>query len=512
MSTTVCPYLGLLEDPEAHLNYPSFENRCFSTVAREAIPLSEQAVFCLGGQCQSCPRFMALHGAPGANAGAPMPAPPLDMAAPVAVADQVYLAATWAEVTGATPLTGGGPPVPPGRLPRDYSLAVILGGILLGIFLCTGATAGYFSLRALVATALRTTPTPATSATPISIVLVSVTPTPTPLLIPGQATPSPAVVETIPPAAIGTPTLAVFPTDVPIDFATPTPIGIQDITPIPVTPVEVPTRRPSPTLTPLAITPTLIPSPTFTPSTALAIAFTTSKASLLPGQCATNFWEVRNAKEVRYQAVVVATAGSRQECPTKTTTYELTVTDLTNAVTKRTLTVTVLAGTPSPTATRTVTITPWPTPTPTVTPSETPTTTPTPTPTLTPTLTPTFTPIPTATATPFYIDWVYLPDQYSGPGPDVTISFVNHSTTADSLAYSLSEVSLPEGWQAEACSADGCGDSGQTPSVAPGESTTITVKVTIPAEAAGGQGSLALRGRSVADATFSIRIPIAITP
>lgn len=503
MSTSVCPYLGLLEDPDAHLNYPSFENRCYSTVSREAIPLSEQAVFCLGGQCQSCPRFMALHGAPGANAGAPMPAPPLTTVAPVAVA------ATWAEVTGATPLGGDDSALSPGRQQRDYSLVVILGGILLGIFLCTGATAGFFSLRALVSTALETTATPAT---PIAIVLVSVTPTPTPVVLPGQATPSPVMVETIPPAGIGTPTVAVFPTDAPIIFDTPTPIIVQDITPIPVTPIEVPTRRPSPTLTPVLFTPTLIPSPTFTPSTALSIAFTTSKASILPGQCATNFWEVRNAKEVRYQAVVVASAGSRQECPTKTTTYELTVTDLNNAVTKRTLTVTVLAGTPSPTATRTVTLTPWPTPTPTVTPSETPTRTPTPTPTLTPTLTPTFTPVPTATVTPFYIDWSYLPDQYSGPGPDVTISFVNRSTTADSLAYELSEVSLPDGWQVEACNSDGCGSSGQSPSVAPGDSTTVTVRINIPAEATGQQATLALRGRSTGDAAFSFRIPITIVP
>lgn len=505
MSTSACPYLGLLEDPEAHFNYPSFENRCYSTVAREAIPLSEQAVFCLGGQCQSCPRFMALHGAPGANANAPMPAPPLTTAAPVAVA------ATWAAVTGATPPAGGDSPLPPGRQARDYSLVVILGGILLGIFLCTGAAAGYFSLRALVSTALQTTATPATPGTPISIVLVSVTPTPTPLPVPGQITPSPAVVETIPPAVIGTPTLAVFPTEPPIAVVTPTPIINQEVTPIPVTPIAAPTRRPSPTLTPAAITPTLIPSPTFTPSTALSIAFTTSKSSILPDQCATNFWEVRNAKEVRYQAVVVAAAGSRQECPTKTTTYELTVTDLNNTVYKRTLTVTVLAGTPSPTVTRTVTFTPWPTATPTVTPSETPTRTPTPTPTLTPTLTPTFTPIPTLTATPFYIDWAYPTSQFSGPGPDFPIPFINQSTTADSLLFDLSEVSLPEGWQAEACTADGCGSSGQTPSVAPGESTTITVRFTVPAEATGVQASAALRARSAADATFSVRIPITIT-
>ncbi len=499
MSASACPYLGLLEDPEAHLNYPSFENRCFSTVAREAIPLSEQAVFCLGGQCQSCPRFMALHGPPGSDQGAVLP-PPAAVAAPVAAA------ALWGEpaTMPLAPVAGQ----PPNGRGRDYSLAIILGGILLGIFLCTGATAGYFSLRALVTTALRTTATPST---PVVVVLVSVTPTPPTPLVPGQVTPTPAIVETIPPPVIGTPTMAVFPTEPPVVVETPTPSIIQQTTPIPVTPVEVPTRRPSPTLTPL-FTPTLVPSPTFTPSTALLITFTTSKASVLPGQCATNFWDVRNAKEVRYQAVVVAAAGSRQECPTKSTTYELTVTDNNNAVTKRTLTITVLPGTPSPTATRTVTLTPWPTATPTATPTETPTKTPTPTPTLTPTDTPTATPVPTATATPYFIDWSYLPDQYSGPGPDVTISFTNKSSTADSLSYGLAVLSLPEGWQVQACTADGCGDSGQTPLVAPGSSTTISVKFTLPADTAGQQASVTLLARSTSDATLSMRIPITLAP
>jgi uncharacterized membrane protein len=127
-------------------------------------------------------------------------------------------------------------------------------------------------------------------------------------------------------------------------------------------------------------------------------------------------------------------------------------------------------------------------------------------------LTPTFTPIPTATATPFYINWVPLPDQYSGPGPDVDISFTNKSTTADNLAYDLSKLGLPEDWQAEACTADGCGDSGRTPAVGPGASTTIKVKFTIPAGASGVHASVALSAHSAADATFSVRIPITIAP
>lgn len=498
MTATVCPYLGLIDDAEAHLSYASFENRCYATVAREAIPLSEQAVFCLGGRYRSCPRFMALHGAPQPEADVEMTPLPLPAMAAGAAPPPVYGPAPM----GPIPAAGG----------RDWSMAIILGGILLGVFLCIGGIAGYFSLQALVTTTLPPTPT--------TLPLVLATPTPTlagpPVLVATPTPPPDQPPATDTPVSAATPTPPEeepFPTPFP-EAETPTPIPTS--TPFPQeTPVDTPTRRPPPTFTP-AFTSTPFPTstPVFTPTPgALSITFTASKIAIAAGECVTVSWNVQNATSVLFEQLGVAGVGSREECPTITTTYTLTVTDRFGSITKRTLTITVSAGTPTVTPTASITFTPWPTPTPTPTLTPTPIPTSTPTPTITPTYTPTPTQIPTLTPTPFFAEWTVQPASYNGSGPDVGITFTNRGSGYDNLNVSLSSLDLPAGWSVVLCNGiNTCGSGVGTQGLAPGEGETVTVRFTIPADTPpGSRGSAAARARSVVDPSLVIEVPIVIT-
>ncbi|HID34625.1 MAG TPA: hypothetical protein EYP25_08675, partial [Anaerolineae bacterium] len=216
MSASVCPYLGLLDDPDAHLNYPSFENRCYATIARESIPLSEQAVFCLGGQFKSCPRYMALHGSPQPEPNTleegPLPPPP---AVPGGGAAQPPV-----------PVYVPYPIMPAQPRGKDWSLVMLIGGVLLAIFLCSSLAAGYFSMKALFRTALPPTPTttvaeggtPGGEAPPVGT--------------PG--TPAPGS-----PVPTATPTSNIAPPP----MATPTPTSLGgELTPTPLGPTATPTR------------------------------------------------------------------------------------------------------------------------------------------------------------------------------------------------------------------------------------------------------------------------------
>ena len=480
MTAPVCPYLGLLDDPEAHLNYPSFENRCYSTIARESIQLSEQSVFCLGGQYQSCPRYMAVHGPPQADSTiemAPVPIPP----APVtqAATEPVPLPTYVAPVPVAQPSSG-----------RDWSLAIILGGMLVGILLCVGAFAGYFSLRALVST-LPGTPTP-----PVVVVIPvapSATPTPTITSIPPQESPTITPV-TAPTTPTVTPTLDMLAT------STPTPLP-GTATRLPATP----TRRPAPTKTPRP-TSTRAPTPVRTATAGpVAISFTATKTSIFYGQCTTIIWRVTNAKEVYYEGRGVNGSDSSEECPKVTTTYTLKVIDKRNVTTTKTLSITVKPGTPTVTPTGSPTVTPWPTATPTVTPTVTATRTTTPTPT------PTATPTPTLTPTPFIVEWSASPPNYTGSGPDVDIVFTNTGFVSDQLLLSLSDSQLPQGWQVEICLGSDCGPSKTTPLIDPDGVTGATVHFTIPQGAPpGASGSVKLKANSVKDSEYRLFVNITV--
>lgn len=477
----VCPYLGLLDDPEAHLNYASFENRCYATIARESIPLSEQSVFCLGGQFKSCPRFMAVHGPPQQDQtieAAPLPMPH-------------YVAAAEAQPMTPAPVPTYVATVPVVQQPggRDWSLAIILGGLLVGIFLCVGAVAGYFSLRALVSTTL-----PETTKTPPPVLVVippgSPSPTSTQEILPSGEPP------TITPVTEPSTPPALQPTFTPVSGAVPPPPNVTS--PPPTSPSRAtPTRRPPPTKT-RPPTSTRAPTPvrTSTPRPA-TISFVASPTFTIQGNCSTVTWNVTNASAVYYEGRGVNGNGSKQECPKTTTTYKLRVIDQRGATINRTVTVTVRQGTPTRTPTATITLSPTYTPTGTATPTPTATWTPTPTPTPTATVTPTVTP------TPMHIEWSAVPDNYNGPGPDVSISFTNHGNSSDAMLLSLGSSSSG----AEICLGNDCGSNKTTPLVAPGSSTSVTVR--FPENTASGT-SVTLEARSVTDIDYRLRIGITI--
>ncbi len=488
MSASVCPYLGLLDDPDAHLNYPSFENRCYVTIARESIPLSEQAVFCLGGQYKNCPRYMALHGPPQPEPNT-VDAGPLP---PPAASSSVQ------QTSAPVPVYVPYPIAPPERRGKDWSMAMLIGGVLLVVFLCTGAVAGYFSMKALFRAALPPTPTAAMAEKgtttpdailPPEVITVTMTATPTEII---TATSTPA--NPPPDEATATPTFTPF-----VVTPTPAPGGTP-------TPRPTPTRRPRPTSTPYR-TPTPRPTSAHTPTPpAVAISFTATKTSIVEGECTTLKWRVTNARAVYLNNVGVPGVSSKKVCPIKNTTYKLKVIDLRNYTTTKSLTILVRKGTPSPTPTRTATWTPWPTLTPTDTPTVTPTPTATPTPTPSPT--PTSTPL-APTPTPFIIEWQANPTSYTGPGPDVGITFTNQSTVTDSLLLSLQNLQVPTGWSVSICYGNNCAASQTSPDTPPGGSTMPVVRFTIPAGSAG-TGSVRLRGVSIQDPDSIITVPITV--
>ncbi len=59
MARRFCPYLGLRNDAESHISYPSYDNFCYASGERRVVSMSEQARFCLSGQHQTCYQFSA---------------------------------------------------------------------------------------------------------------------------------------------------------------------------------------------------------------------------------------------------------------------------------------------------------------------------------------------------------------------------------------------------------------------------------------------------------------------
>jgi hypothetical protein len=96
----------------------------------------------------------------------------------------------------------------------------------------------------------------------------------------------------------------------------------------------------------VAALPTVTPLPTQTPSA--GIAFTADPSTINQGQCSTLAWQTQNVKAVyvypqgqAWQNYGVAGTGTRQVCPTTTTTYEMRVVKLDDSVEIRQVTVTV---------------------------------------------------------------------------------------------------------------------------------------------------------------------------
>jgi hypothetical protein len=53
-----CPYLGLKEDPDTHLGFPSGGNICLRTSTATSISNHHQSDFCLSARTSSCPNYL----------------------------------------------------------------------------------------------------------------------------------------------------------------------------------------------------------------------------------------------------------------------------------------------------------------------------------------------------------------------------------------------------------------------------------------------------------------------
>lgn len=54
MTRRFCPCLGLRDDAETHISYPSYDNFCYASGERRVVSMSEQARYCLSGQHTTC--------------------------------------------------------------------------------------------------------------------------------------------------------------------------------------------------------------------------------------------------------------------------------------------------------------------------------------------------------------------------------------------------------------------------------------------------------------------------
>lgn len=106
---------------------------------------------------------------------------------------------------------------------------------------------------------------------------------------------------------------------------------------------------------------TLVAKPTgpiASPLPAASITFYADATSLVSGRCTTIHWQVANVSQVALDNAPVNPSGTRQDCPSQTTTHILRVTTLDKQTVQRTLTINVISPsrtfTPfAPTPTRT---------------------------------------------------------------------------------------------------------------------------------------------------------------
>ena len=104
---------------------------------------------------------------------------------------------------------------------------------------------------------------------------------------------------------------------------------------VPVIDVAFINPPPTPTPTPL---PTEVPEP--------VILFYASNGTVNEGQCVILGWDVERIKEVYYQNEGVTGHGTREECPTVTTTYHLRVVKHDDSIVDRYITITVIPAAP----------------------------------------------------------------------------------------------------------------------------------------------------------------------
>jgi hypothetical protein len=405
-SLSTCPYLGT-EAGNSRLGeaveYPSFENRCWTTTRPIPLLLTDQATLCLCNAYLHCPRFLAARAA---RQGQERPAtvqPPADNDSITSAIKELE-----ADVQAAA--------IAQTKSRRRWGW-IGAGLIFMSSILCGGLFAAYVGWQMVRSDTVATSPgevntlaAPAQTQTnqqPQTFIFVTATSEPQAAIAqaPSQANPQPAVNSQGGPTPIYP--QAVQPTPVPAgaesqqpppslsDIAQETnataslPSNLPDLAANEPAPtlnfdLQIPTRRPTPVLdiptsTPATVeTPT--PQPTATPAPPLgtpSVIFYVDEDVIEPDECTTVFWRVENVKEVYYENIGVNGAGQQEECVSDDHgDYNLMVVFANGATQWYTVTVDVIAptNTPAPTPTKTQ----EPEPTATWTP-DVPTDTPTPT-------------------------------------------------------------------------------------------------------------------------------------
>jgi hypothetical protein len=465
------------------VEYPSFENRCWSSETPVGILLTDQATLCLCPAYRQCPRFGAARATRQGHTAAATPPPP----------DADALSQALNELEADVHAAG----VAQTRSRRRWGW-IGAGLIFVSSLLCGGFFAAYVGWQ-MVSTELAASPpgnvntlapAPAVAA-PQLFMIVTATSAPQSNPIIAANPPAPGADPAANPgAATNLYPQAVAPTLVPpggvlnlnapppsfADIAQtanpPAPPALAAATPIPELALTIPTRRPTPILdiptstgvAPEAL-PTLPPVPTAAPLGTPWVVFAAEETALEEGDCTTVAWHVENVSAVFYENLGVDGKGEKKECMKDDPgNYSLLV--VLPDGSSRAYTVTVGLIRPTETPRPTPTFTEEPLPTPTWTPN-----------------------IPTATPTP--------PTNYSarleaggdteftcakGDTCEVDLYVTNAGDGVDTLSLRFTEASS---WPYQLCRLDGvCSTQGMSlVNMSPSSTGVIRLRISVPADA-----------------------------
>ncbi len=402
---TQCPHLGvdtINQRAGEPIEYPSFENRCWSADRPISLLLTDQATLCLCSGYRHCPRFLAARAArQGYEQPTAVPAPEVD-------SDAISHALNELEAdvqAGAAAHT---------QSRRRWGW-IGAGLIFMSSLLCGGLFAAYVGWQMVsdefaatrpgnVDTLASSLPAAQASNPPQMYLIVTATSEPQPEVIvedPSQNSLQPAASEnggntqTYPQAVL--PTTAPNSSNPSSSDTAAVPIqpppSLADIaqesnqsalpevagpTPILDFQLEVPTRRPTPYLDIPTSTPSLsdidatatmqaIVAPTATPLPPLGtpvVIFSAENTAVKKGDCTTISWMVENVRAVYYENLGVDGRGEKEECvKSDNSEYHLMVILANGATQFYTVTVGMLQPTETPTPKPTYAEEPSPTPT-----------------------------------------------------------------------------------------------------------------------------------------------------
>lgn len=531
----LCPYLTRFDAQQnkaTPADYPSFENHCLAVEGEIALPLTDQATFCLSGSYRLCDRFAAIH-------FEEQPAPPASLPPEgLPAGGSVGSAAPGDDDLWTQPLPLNDPEADwlyrPNRRGWTWAGAAAIFAVVL---LFGGGLAAYTGWQLVLQGQMLAR---ANQPSQINTLNIVPTPMPTPAYVVVIATNPPAADTASAQPAPGEQAPAVAQAGTPGDpqngqafpeAVTPTPIVVappaadsqpvagqsaeesvggesvsQQQAALPATPAnillptaaivatpeavinvlqEVPTRRPTPvfdlpTSTPVPLEPTATATATPTPPIlgTPVVIFGPDESAVPPGECTNIRWHVVNVREVYYENQAAFGDGVKEECiDDEADSYALTVIFGDGQTQIFTTTVGVL----------------WPTPTPSLTPSFTPE----------PIYTETWTPEPpTATPTPnvFYAVALRINGGNRQPCPagtecEIAVLVTNQGDRPDNLVVEFLQRGSDSAWL---CRQDGqCADQRLAlTNVGQGNTAFVTLRLTVPADSAGTVFTYVLRAIS----------------